>query len=167
MRSSAGLHNGRKGDPLPLADLGCSQHLPSESRLKYCNYLSLRNITPLTNRHAANLESLFPALWTTLEFLVTPFMLCTITSFLGDMFSLSLWIRETSHCLCSPAIVTRPALSRFASYLDSSKFFISPSMLAFFGSTFPLNLQLWNTIRMRWNIVPLQCRRNFDPLWLC
>ena len=29
-----------------------------------------------------------------------------------------------------------------ASYLDSSKFFISPSMLAFFGCTFPFNLQL-------------------------
>ena len=42
-------------------------------------------------------------------------------------------------------------------------------MLAFFGSTFPLNLQLWNKIRMRWNIISLQgCRRrNFDPFWLC
>ena len=47
MKSSAGLHNGRKGDPLPLADLGGSQHFPSESRFRYCNYPYLRNITPL------------------------------------------------------------------------------------------------------------------------
>ena len=45
--TSAGLQSGKKGDPLPLAYLGGSQHLPSESSFKYCNYLSLRNITPL------------------------------------------------------------------------------------------------------------------------
>ena len=41
-------------------------------------------------------------------------------------------------------------------------------MLTFFGSTFPLNLQLWNTIRMSLNITPLQfrCRRNY-LFWLC
>ena len=100
MKSSADLHNGRKGDPLPLADLGGSQHYSC---------------------------------------LLGPFMLCTnsiITSFAGDMFSLSLLFQEISRCFSSAAIVTRPALSHFSSYLDSSKFFISPSMLTFFGDMF-------------------------------
>ena len=76
---------------------------------------------------------------------VTPFMLCTnsiITSFAGDMFSLSLLFQEISRCFSSADIVTLPALSQFANLLDSSKFFISPSMLAFLGDMFPLNLQL-------------------------
>ena len=77
LMKSAGLYDGRNGDQLPLADLGGSQHFLSESKFKYCNYLFLRN----------NLESLqSPVFW------VTPFMLCTnsiITSFVGDMFSLS------------------------------------------------------------------------------
>ena len=49
----------------------------------------------------------------------------------------------------------RHAASHFANLLDSSKFFIFPSMLAFFGVMFTLNIQLWNTIRMRWDITPL------------
>ena len=131
---SAGLHDGRNGDPLPLglADLGGSQHFSST--------------TPV-------------------------FMLCTnsiITSFAGDMFSPSLLFQEISRCFSS-AIVTRQALSHFASLLGSSKFSISPSMLAFFGDMFPSNLQLWNRIRMRWDITPPQfCRRrNFYLFWLC
>ena len=54
----------------------------------------------------------------------------------------------------------RHAASHFANLLDSSKFFIFPSMLAFFGVMFTLNIQLWNTIRMRWDITPLQFRRH-------
>ena len=105
---SAGLHDGRNGDPLPLglADLGGSQHYSC---------------------------------------LLGPFMLCTnsiITSFAGDMFSLNLLFHEISRCFSSAAIVTLPALSQFANLLDSSKFFISPSMLAFLGDMFHLNLQL-------------------------
>ena len=109
---SAGLHDGRNGDPLPLglADLGGSQHFSST--------------TPV---------------------FLAPSWLCTnsiITSFAGDMFSLGLLFQEISRCFSSAAIVTLPALSQFANLLDSSKFFISPSMLAFLGDMFHLNLQL-------------------------
>ena len=83
-----------------------------------------------------------------------------MTFFVGDMFSLSLWIWEISRCYSSGAIVTGPALSHFANLLDSSKFFISPSMPAFFDVMFTLNIQLWNTIRMRWDITLLQFRRH-------
>ena len=82
------------------------------------------------------------------------------TFLVGDMFSLSLWIWEISRCYSSGAIVTGPALSHFANLLDSSKFFISPSMPAFFDVMFTLNIQLWNTIRMRWDITLLQFRRH-------
>ena len=112
-----------------------------------------------SNRHTANLESLHcePV------FLVTHFMLCTnsiTTSFISEIFFPSFWIWEISRCFSSAAIVTQPALSHFANLLDSSKFFISPSMLAFFDVMFTLNIQLWNTIRMRWDITLLQFRRH-------
>ena len=58
------------------------------------------------------------------------------------MFSLSLLFQEISRCLSSAAIVTLPALSQFANLLDSSKFFIYLSMLAFLGDMFHFNLQL-------------------------
>ena len=42
MKSSDGLHDlhGEEGDLLPLARMGDSLHLPSESWLQYCNHLS-------------------------------------------------------------------------------------------------------------------------------